>query len=298
MESGRAGTKGLKVKRRAYGRRRRYYLSLLRRLAAGVLFLGVGFGLISGGLRAWEYVRGLECFRVSRIVVRGNRRLGKAEICRAAGVRKGQSIFEIEPGEAAQRVRALAYVQWADVERVLPDGILVEVRERRPVAMAVAGERWFLVDGEGVVLECGQVVCGGGHKAGAGYAVDCLIQSCAAAEELPVILGPEAADLALGRISSSSRLRLGLRLLAELRSAGMLRRGCLLDVSEPMMPVFCTASGRVRLRLGLADVRRQIERLQAVWQSLNARIQEVEYLDLRFKDMVVVKFQQPVVRQP
>ena len=59
-------------------------------------------------------------------------------LVRTAGLREGENIFQADLSAAAERLLALPQIEEAKVTRRLPDTLVIEVRERRPVAW-VAG---------------------------------------------------------------------------------------------------------------------------------------------------------------
>jgi cell division protein FtsQ len=69
-----------------------------------------------------------------------------------------KSIFRIPLAERRRRLLAIDWIEEASVMRILPNQLIVRVRERRPVAFAklpigVSGQyRYLLIDGQGVLL--------------------------------------------------------------------------------------------------------------------------------------------------
>lgn len=84
---------------------------------------------------AGEWVRAMDTFVVTDVQVRGLRYLTEEEVVSRLGLTPGTSVW----GDAevwADRVAAHPLVQVARVRRRLPDGLLVEVSERTPIALA------------------------------------------------------------------------------------------------------------------------------------------------------------------
>ena len=89
--------------------------------------------------------------RVSRVSVVGNQLMSAAEIEAAAGV-TGLNLFWIRRSDVDQRLRLLPPVESAEISIELPDHVLIQLKERAPVAIWQAGETPFLVDRDGLVL--------------------------------------------------------------------------------------------------------------------------------------------------
>ena len=90
---------------------------------------------------------GLEEIRVA-----GVQRLEEATVREAAGLELGSSTLRLRLGTAAERVEELALVRSAEVSRVDPLTVLIEVEERRPALVVRGGGEQVLVDRDGVVL--------------------------------------------------------------------------------------------------------------------------------------------------
>jgi hypothetical protein len=83
--------------------------------------------------------------------VAGNRLLTAEELEAAASV-GGRNLFWIRRSDVSQRLRLLPPVESAEVSLELPDQVLIQVKERDPVAIWLAGDIPFLVDRDGLVL--------------------------------------------------------------------------------------------------------------------------------------------------
>ena len=93
-----------------------------------------------GGVAIWwpraaESIRQMDTFLVSQVQVRGLRYLSEDEVVELLGIGPESSVWA-DPGMWADRVARHPMVRSADVMRRLPDGLLVEVTEREPVALA------------------------------------------------------------------------------------------------------------------------------------------------------------------
>ncbi len=120
----------------------------LRLLALTALGLGLGFG----GYWVAVYLRTASALAIRCIEVNGTSRLGLEELKRTAGLAEGQNIFAVELERAERRLRAHAWVRTAQVRRVVPDRIVVDIQEHRPAAL-VSLDGLYLVDQQGEVFK-------------------------------------------------------------------------------------------------------------------------------------------------
>ena len=91
-------------------------------------------------------------FRVEDILVVGRRETPREELRKAVRLAKGAPIFTFDIQAARHRVEGLPWVRAAQIERVLPDTILLKVEEREPLALWQHNGQFALIDYEGIVI--------------------------------------------------------------------------------------------------------------------------------------------------
>ncbi|HBS33590.1 MAG TPA: cell division protein FtsQ [Parvularcula sp.] len=118
-----------------------------------VLWAGGYFGMIAraadravGGATASA---GLE---VRRVLLRGAHQTAHAEILNALGPIVGAPMVQVSLKDARASVEALGWVRAAAVTRLLPDTIVVSIREREPAAVWQIDYKLFLIDASGAVI--------------------------------------------------------------------------------------------------------------------------------------------------
>jgi cell division protein FtsQ len=89
---------------------------------------------------------------VKHVAVRGESQLSRQQILRAAEVPNGAHLAELDLAVIRSRVGALAPVKRVDVSREWPDGVLIQVTERTPVAVVEIGGRYQAMDSDGVLF--------------------------------------------------------------------------------------------------------------------------------------------------
>lgn len=93
-------------------------------------------------------------FRVNEVTVSGNARYTAQEIVDASGIGQGDNLIALSKGQIASTIRMkLPYVESVSINRRLPDGVEITVRERVAVAsVESSGGRW-LISSQGKLLE-------------------------------------------------------------------------------------------------------------------------------------------------
>ena len=89
---------------------------------------------------------------LERIEVTGTVALDEDTVRDAAGLELGTSTVRLRLGPAEERVEALPRVAEATVQRADPLTVTIDVVEREPALLVVAGTRRLLVDDDGVVI--------------------------------------------------------------------------------------------------------------------------------------------------
>jgi cell division protein FtsQ len=89
---------------------------------------------------------------VKHVDVQGEAFLSQEQVLTAAHVPAGAHLVELDLGAIRSRVAGLAAVKHVDVSRSWPDGLLIKVTERRPVAVVEIAGRYQAMDAEGVLF--------------------------------------------------------------------------------------------------------------------------------------------------
>ncbi|MBN9541454.1 MAG: FtsQ-type POTRA domain-containing protein [Reyranella sp.] len=132
-------------------------------LGAIVLLLGCGGG---GGWWAWHegwlteaqnridaasraVVGAITPFKLADVTVEGRDYVERSDILAALNVSRGDSLLGIDLQASRRRLEAIDWVEWATVERRLPDTLYVTLKERRAVAIWQNGNEYTLIDKNG-----------------------------------------------------------------------------------------------------------------------------------------------------
>ncbi|MFH1157692.1 MAG: cell division protein FtsQ/DivIB [Pseudomonadota bacterium] len=91
-------------------------------------------------------------FRVKDILVAGRAQIPAEELLTRLSIRKDMPVFGINISEARQSLAALPWVRDVSISRRLPDTIIVELKERVPVALWQYRKKISVIDRDGVLL--------------------------------------------------------------------------------------------------------------------------------------------------
>ena len=120
------------------------------RVARGV---SVAAGVAFGGYQAAVLLMVASFLSVDAIVVRGIDQLSEGEVLALVAGLRGENILTVDLELHRGRLVASPWLRDGTLRRILPSTIEVQVTERVPVALARLGERLYLVDDNGTVID-------------------------------------------------------------------------------------------------------------------------------------------------
>ncbi|MDQ8758236.1 cell division protein FtsQ/DivIB [Sphingosinicella sp. LHD-64] len=135
---------------------------MVRRIGGWLLALVV-FGVLLGavlmlrlpqlaGLTLGEAI-GEAGFKMQRVEIHGTERVSRLDIYNVAFDQPSMAMPLVDLAATRARLLEFGWIREARVSRRLPDTLVVDIVERRPVAIWQNGGRLSLIDAEGVVLE-------------------------------------------------------------------------------------------------------------------------------------------------
>ncbi len=224
--------------------------------------------IIIGGIKGIKKVLfNLPAFNIERIILEGSS-LTTEEVAKFCDIDLPVNIFEINLDEVAIDIKRLhPEIEDVFVKRRLPDTLLISIERRKPVAEIKVQDRFYQVDKDGFILP--------------GYSTDSSL-------ELPEIVGLRESIIlrSLLKECNSDRLHYALRILKSLKENGIVKfhKVGSIDVSNSRSIIFIL-DDKVEVRLKRDDCERKIKVLGESLPSID--LDEVEYIDLRFEDVVI-----------
>jgi cell division septal protein FtsQ len=104
-------------------------------------------------LMGYRTVTASEFFNVKSVDIRGVNRTSKDDIAKIVDAQTERTgVWNADLAELRARIEKLTFVKSAAVSRVLPNGIRVNVIEKKPEAIASLSSGNFLIDGDGQII--------------------------------------------------------------------------------------------------------------------------------------------------
>ena len=235
-----------------------FRLLLILAIVSSLGFLGKWF---------YEFLHTSSSFDIEEIDIQGLNRLKEGEVLDLLSLELPQNIFHIDLREARKRIEAHPRIEEAIIHRRPPGRVVIRVREREPMALINRKGEFLGIDSSCVPFP--------------------LVESLKGVD-LPLITGIQSGEIIIGEKSNSTSLRTALDILKTILS---LKGHLFSQISEINVEdgIILYTIEATRVRMGKEDFRDQLLNLQGVLIHLNKEERMAEYIDLRFKNKVIVR---------
>ena len=264
------------VKKRPRNRKRKESLiRKLRRRITGVLktacFVASLPALFIGGWYVYQFFLASPLLGIEHAEVFGAKRVSDEEIIALAGIVMGDNLLAIDTGEVTRRIKKEPWIESVRVKRRLPDRVVIEVVERKPVAL-INLDVLYLVDNEGLAFKR--------------YSnVDDL--------DLPIITGFQKEEIEGGGKNALSRVLAFMDTLSEERIF-TLEDVSEISVDESYGVALYTMREGVRIEVGWDGFREKLDRLEKIISLRKGKLAGIEQIDMTGPRGVIVKMSEKV----
>ncbi len=236
------------------------------------LLLPLSVAMIVLCVFSWEW---RESLKIQRIVVEGAHLVPAQEIFSAAAIASKSPMYGgVDLFEVRRKILLQPFIKTVAVLRQYPDALRIRVEERVPIASVNNGQLLY-VDTEGILMP---------------------FQSLAASLDLPIISNVDGLKaMKPGEPCANTELH---EAIALLQTAQAIDTSLFHFISEVNMNggkdimLYSTDVG-VPIIVGRGDIGKKLVTLQAFWSNFvkSGTSQALRYIDLRYEDQVVVKWQ-------
>ncbi len=195
-------------------------------------------------------------FALKNIETKGNVQISEDEIIKKSGFIPGANYFDVDVNLARKRLLSIPLLEEVRIERKIPDGVVIDIKERTSVALFSIQGGFVIIDKKGYCLE-----------------------NCSSPKNynLPVITGVKSDTLVPGKkVSGSKHLTEVLAILGEdadhfIAEINLADENSLIVYTRQGVPVLLGTTEKIVEKLDLA--RSHIELLSSV--------EGIEYVDVR-----------------
>jgi cell division protein FtsQ len=212
-------------------------------------------------------------FAVNKVTWVGNQHLSVEEIDPWAGPVLGENIFRVDLGEISQKLAKHPWVQTASTRRVFPQGLHINITERIPLAR-IQLDQIYMMDSYGVLL---------GPEEEKFYG-------------LPLLTGIAVKNPTPGYNVASREATGGLKAMYEFNQLPMFEENPIdtVHIRNHSRMAFLTRNRDMEIHMRTNMVSESFKNLKLVLDEIGGDKGTLSYIDLSFKNKVVVKHQKSI----
>lgn len=219
--------------------------------------------------KAADYLKSSRLFKVRSIMVKGNELVQTSVILDRCDLKTASSLHLIDPAAVAEKLSAHPWIEHARCVKKWWGSVVIEVSERKPVAMINTGEI-HLVDKNGIVLPL----------------------DTGSACELPLVSGVKLRMQQNGRkyISSEAIGRINV-IIEAVNSADkeLFRIMPQFDVSDEKVARFLSMTPRTVVEIGYDVQLTQLKNLRYLLETLSVRGESPACINIQYHNLAFVK---------
>jgi len=240
------------------------FLTLVTRLAKMTLVVACSYGVFS----SYRFITQSPRFSINEINLVGHKQLSNEELNSWIGAIIGKNIFKFELDGISKRLVKHPWIQSASARRVLPQGIYIEIKERIPFAK-IQMEKVYVMDNYGVLLGTG----------------------LRDANKLPTITGIKMKNPKIGSNVAGEEIIRGLKMMHSLNQLPMFEENPIdnVHISSRYRITFSTHAQDIKVHMRPEIAQESFKNLVLALDAIENNVKDLSYIDLSFKDRVVVK---------
>ena len=248
------------------------FLTLITGLAKMVLVVACSYGILS----SYRFITQSPRFNINEINLVGHKQLSNEELGSWIGTIIGKNIFKLELDRISKRLVELPWIQSASARRVFPQGVYVEIKERTPFAK-IQMEQVYVIDNYGVLL--------GSDLRGA--------------NKLPTITGIKMKNPKIGSNVADEEIIRGLKMMRSINQLPMFEKNPIdnVHISSRYRITFSTNTQDVKVHMRPEIAQESFKNLVLALGAIEKNEKDLSYIDLSFKNRVVVKHRGEVKRE-
>lgn len=230
-----------------------------------IFYLAIGFL----GWNFFTFIFSSNFCNIEEVIVKGNDCLSEDEIFYKSGIQLGENIFKLDLKKSKDFLMQEPWIKEVEIKRVIPNKIIISIKERKPAAIVHIGEEYFSSTKEGIVLS--------------------KIDRPEEGFGLPLILGLELDEIKIGEIIGKPEFRTALE---SINSAEVIlpKKFCRVEILFPDDFMIYNKDNTLKVRVNGPEVIINKENLlREALEKIEKEKLLVEYIDIRFKDSLVIK---------
>ena len=216
----------------------------------------------------YRFITHTPYFEISKVNTTGIKHLSTEELNTWAGTIIGKNIFQLDLREFSKKLAAHPWIHSASVRRVFPQGINIEINERTPFAR-IKLDKLYIMDNYGILLG----------------------KETSNITKLPLITGIKAKNPAPGNNVADKEIIRGLKAMHNLNLLPMFKKNPIksVHINSKSRITFLTQNQDIRVYMRPGMIQQGLKSLMLVIDTIEKNEPNLKYIDLSFKNKVVIK---------
>ena len=237
----------------------------LRVIKILIFYLAIGFL----GWNFFTFIFSSSFCNIENVIIKGNDYLSEDRIFYKSGIQLGENIFRLDLIKSKDSLMQEPWIKEVEVKRVIPNKIIISIKERKPAVIVHTRKEYFSSTKEGIILS--------------------KIDRQEEKFDLPLILGLELGEIKIGKSIDRPEFRTA---LDSINSAEVIlpKKFCRVEILSPDDFMICNKDDTLKVRVnGPEGVINKENLLREALEKIEREKLLVEYIDIRFKDSLVIK---------
>jgi cell division protein FtsQ len=255
------------VSTRGFDERSKGFQVFLFRIFITVLVVVALAGATFLFLSLYLYLKEAPFLRLKEVRIKGINRLSQNEILTITELDRDQNILSLDIKTMNTKLGQHPWIQKSTIKRTFPDGILISVQERKPIAVIHLG-KFYYVDERAVIFD---------QAKGRDLAAH------------PILTGIGREDLEKGDKKARLLLKKALQLLKMTQNHRILpyRSISQIHLDRALGLLVYTMKKGTEIRMGFGDFETKFQRISKIWSPV--RQMDLAYIDVTIPGKIIVK---------
>lgn len=229
-----------------------------------IYYLIIGFL----GWNCFNFIFSSKFCNIEEVVIKGNDYLSEDEIFYKSKIKLGENIFKLNLKKSIDSLKQEPWIKDLEIKRIIPNKVIISLKEREAAAIVHINEEYFILCKEGIVLS----------------KIDKL-----AGLSIPLISEIKIARVIIGETIDEPEFRTALEII---NSANVILPKEFYKVKILASDDFLLYNVDDTLKIRVNEPEEIINKGDLLREALGKIVEEkllVEYVDMRFKDSVIIK---------
>jgi len=221
------------------------------------------------GWYSFNFLFHYDFFNIKYIIADGNDYLKQNEILKKSEIKIGENIFLLNLKKSVALLKGDPWIREVEIKKIIPDKIKIIIKERKVSAIVKVGDEYWESSKEGIIL--------------------CLSDSKENTTGLPLITGLNSKNIKFGEKIPEPEYRTALEII-HCMEVILPKKFCGVDIIDSDDFLIYNQDGSIKVRVNKAE--EIINKENLLRETLKKIMEEkllIDYIDLRFKDSLVIK---------